>query len=59
MHSYHLKSNQSVTATCFHGTDITASVEKNNIYGVQFHPEKSQGAGLKVLRNFIDIAKNA
>jgi glutamine amidotransferase len=42
-----------ISSTCWHGATITASIQKNNIFGVQFHPEKSQQAGLKLLENFI------
>ena len=40
-----------------YGFDMPASVQKTNIYGVQFHPEKSSKAGLKVLRNFAEICE--
>jgi len=40
-----------------YGFDLAASVQKANIYGTQFHPEKSGKAGLKVLHNFYDICK--
>ena len=40
-----------------YGFDLPASVQKNNIFGCQFHPEKSGPAGLKVLQNFVDICK--
>jgi len=40
-----------------YGFKLTASVQKKNIYGTQFHPEKSGKAGLKVLQNFYDICK--
>jgi glutamine amidotransferase len=40
-----------------YGFELTASVQKANIYGTQFHPEKSGKAGLKVLQNFYDICK--
>lgn len=45
-----------VAATAWHGTDITAAARKENIFGVQFHPEKSQSAGLRLLENFVTFA---
>jgi glutamine amidotransferase len=57
VHSYHFvpapEAAATVTATCWHGEALTASVEQGNIYGVQFHPEKSQQVGLQLLRNFV------
>ena len=44
-----------ITSTCWHGITITASVQKNNIYAVQFHPEKSQQSGLNILKNFVGL----
>jgi glutamine amidotransferase len=59
LHSYHLQASERtrdcVVATTDHGGPLTAMVQKGHIFGVQFHPEKSQGAGLKVLRNFADL----
>ena len=57
VHSYALEPEDKnlITATTPYGQDIAASVQKDNIYGVQFHPEKSQGAGLKILENFISL----
>jgi glutamine amidotransferase len=59
VHSYHLvaepESREVVAATCWHGTTITAGIWKDNIYGVQFHPEKSQQNGLKLLENFVTL----
>jgi len=42
-----------------YGFELAASVQKENIYGTQFHPEKSGKAGLKVLKNFHDICKKS
>lgn len=59
VHSYHFvphnTSTDYISAICWHGVTITAGIQKDNIFGVQFHPEKSQKAGLKVLENFIKI----
>lgn len=61
VHSYHLEPQDPsvVTATAPYGQDITASIQKDNIFGVQFHPEKSQGAGLKILENFVSLSQTA
>jgi glutamine amidotransferase len=44
-----------ITATCDYGGPITAIVEQRNIVGTQFHPEKSQHAGLSLLRAFLEL----
>jgi imidazole glycerol-phosphate synthase subunit HisH len=52
-HSYHFQaSNEFIIAQTEYGTSITSVVQKENILGVQFHPEKSQVAGLKMLRDY-------
>ena len=45
----------SVIATTEYGTDLTAAVAKDNVYGVQFHPEKSGDVGMKILKGFIEL----
>lgn len=53
VHSYYLETNEPiVTATTFYGKDIQIAVQKNNIFATQFHPEKSGGIGLQILKNF-------
>ena len=56
VHSYHFVPSQKefVAAVCEHGVTFAAAVERENIHLVQFHPEKSQTAGLKVLENFLN-----
>ncbi|MBQ4470581.1 MAG: imidazole glycerol phosphate synthase subunit HisH [Synergistaceae bacterium] len=44
-----------ITATANYGADLTASVQNGNIYGVQFHPEKSGNVGLDILRAFCEV----
>ena len=56
VHSYHVicNSESDVAATCDYGLTFTAAINKDNIFGTQFHPEKSQTVGLQVLKNFLD-----
>lgn len=54
--SYHVRpSNDITTAISDYGTEMTASIWKENIYGTQFHPEKSGKLGLKILQNFLEL----
>ena len=55
-HSFHFVTSEKkiITATCNYGEEIIAAIRKENIFAVQFHPEKSQRNGLKFLRNFIN-----
>lgn len=60
VHSFNLEplnqpARDSITSQAWHGQDITASLEKGNIFGAQFHPEKSQNTGLALLKNFISL----
>jgi len=57
-HSYYAKvaDAQAKVAYTDYGFDLPAAVQKQNIYGTQFHPEKSGPAGLQVLKNFARIA---
>jgi len=56
-HSYRMLSEgqEGNYATCDYGINFLAGFQKNNICGVQFHPEKSQSNGLILLKNFIDL----
>ena len=55
VHSYHLVPDSAAmtVATCSYGKDFVVAVQKNNIFATQFHPEKSQTVGLKILANFL------
>jgi glutamine amidotransferase len=55
-HSFHFVADnpQHVIASCDYGTKITAAVQKENVVGVQFHPEKSHTSGLKFFRGFFN-----
>lgn len=58
IHSYHLvpKAHDAVLAEADHGGPIVAVVAQDNVFGTQFHPEKSQATGLKMIANFLQWA---
>ena len=53
--SYFVPVNENTIANSFHGDEFSAAIQKNNFYGVQFHPEKSGEAGIRLLKNFIEL----
>ncbi|MGC6176338.1 imidazole glycerol phosphate synthase subunit HisH [Lacrimispora sp. 38-1] len=57
VHSYYLEADREsdVAASCEYGVVFGASVERDNIFACQFHPEKSGDTGLKILKNFIEL----
>lgn len=54
VHTYHFRfdTNDAMTATALYGYEFACAFQQNNVYGVQFHPEKSHKFGMKVLENF-------
>ena len=55
VHSYYGADGEgSLTSTAEYGFDVTASVENGNVYGTQFHPEKSGEVGMKILKAFCE-----
>lgn len=60
VHSYFVDCREpdSVIARCDYGGPFTAAVQKENIFGVQFHPEKSQKVGLRIIKNFVEYVKH-
>lgn len=61
VHSYYLKARDEeiVKAVTQYSANIHASVEKENIFACQFHPEKSSGVGLRILANFAKVQGGA
>jgi glutamine amidotransferase len=57
VHSYYLEAGREsdVTASAAYGIRFGASVERENLFACQFHPEKSSDTGLKILKNFIEL----
>ena len=54
-HSYAAPITADTAASCEYGVSFSAAVERNNISGVQFHPEKSGDVGLKILSNWVNL----
>ena len=54
-HSYYVPLCEAATAVCTYTVPYTAVLESGNVFGVQFHPEKSGPLGLKIVRNFIEL----
>jgi len=60
VHSYYAVPDEEDVIASYtdYGVDFCSAIEKDNIWAVQFHPEKSQTTGLKLLQNFADFVKN-
>ena len=54
-HSYRCPISEGVVAQTSYGEDFAAVIERDNVYGVQFHPEKSSTVGLQILKNFCEV----
>jgi len=56
-HSFYVKPTQNdvIATTTDYGVEFVSSVNSKNVFGVQFHPEKSQSIGLKILKNFVEL----
>lgn len=55
VHSYAMPVNEYTIAQCNYGEAFTAAVQKDNFFGVQFHPERSGAAGAQLLKNFLEM----
>jgi imidazole glycerol phosphate synthase glutamine amidotransferase subunit len=54
-HSYYVPENGRTAAACTYEAPFTAALEAGNVFGVQFHPEKSGPAGLRIVRSFLEV----
>jgi len=55
VHSYYAPLGKETIATSDYGLAYSSAMQRDNFYGVQFHPEKSSSVGAKILKNFIDL----
>ena len=55
VHSFYVENCDEQIATTNYGLDYASALQKNNFYGVQFHPEKSSTAGEQILKNFLSL----
>jgi glutamine amidotransferase len=55
VHSFYAPKSDEAIATCTYGLEYSAALQKDNFYGVQFHPEKSGEYGAKILQNFLEL----
>ncbi len=55
VHSFYVPLNDEAIATTEYGVKYASALQKDNFYGVQFHPEKSSKAGEKILKNFLEL----
>ena len=57
VHSYAPQPTSETIAYCDYGGPVVAAIERDNLWGVQFHPEKSGDTGLRLLQNFVDVCR--
>jgi glutamine amidotransferase len=55
VHSYYVPLHKQAIASTNYGIDYASALQKDNFYGVQFHPEKSGIGGSKILENFLKL----
>lgn len=55
VHSYYAEVNEQTVAVCNYIDSFGAAMQKDNFYATQFHPEKSAGIGVQILKNFLEL----